>query len=531
MAGPGSTPMDPTSVRFRLRSIVIGSWLTIGTVAVFVAYFAATWGRPHRPLLLVIALAACAFSVVMRWVPLERVVRSRIREPFFLTWSALMIGLIALAASLDGGVLSPLTAGLFLPLAFGSLSYPLKSMIVIGAMVEAGFFVIVASEGGVDGPYVLFYAGCLAMATWMCAWQSLSHDRQHQELERVSRADPLTGCLNRRGFEERLNADLARAARTGRPLGLILLDLDGFKQINDTRGHAAGDALLRWTVAAIDRTVRPMDAVGRIGGDEFAVVLPDAGRPEAEEVAQRLREALAEAAPASIGAAAFPADGTGAEELHQHADAELYAAKRGREDTEAVSASPRQELSWAAAMARAVDLRLAARHDHSRAVAEYAVLIGQRLGWDHEALGRLRLAGILHDVGKSALPDAILRKPGPLDDEEWLVVRRLPVVGADMVARIEGLESVAAWIRAGHEHVDGSGYPDGLRGEAIPLPARVLLVADAYDAMTSERVYRPAIGHAEAVAELRAHAGTQFDAECVEHLVAALSCKNVRAAR
>jgi HD-GYP domain-containing protein (c-di-GMP phosphodiesterase class II) len=182
-------------------------------------------------------------------------------------------------------------------------------------------------------------------------------------------------------------------------------------------------------------------------------------------------------------------------------------------------------------MARAVDLRLAARHDHSRAVAEYAVMIGQRLGWDDEALGRLRLAGILHDVGKSALPDAILRKPGPLDEEEWLVVRSLPVVGADMVARIEGLESVAAWIRAGHEHVDGSGYPDGLRGEEIPLPARVLLVADAYDAMTSERVYRPAIGHAEAVAELRAHAGAQFDAECVEHLVAALSCKNVRAAR
>jgi diguanylate cyclase (GGDEF)-like protein len=537
MAGPRSTPMDPTNVRFRLRSIVVGSWLTIGTVAVFAAYFVASWDRPHRPALLALALGAGAFSVGLQWMPLDRVVRSRLREPFFLGWSALMIALIAVAASFDGGVGSPLTAGLFLPLAFGALSYPLKSMVGIGVLVEAGFFAIVVADGGVDTPYLVFYAGCLAMATWMCAWQSRNHGLQHRELERVSRADPLTGCLNRRGLEERLAADLSRAARTGRPLGLILLDLDGFKAINDERGHAAGDALLRWTVAAIDRTVRPMDAVGRIGGDEFAVVLPDAGRPEAAEVAGRLREVLAEAAPASVGLAAFPADGTGTEELHQHADSELYAEKRVRAGgpqavrAAASAATPRQELSWAAALARAVDVRLAASHDHSRAVAEYAVLIGRRLGWDADALGRLRLAGILHDVGKSALPDAILRKPGPLDEEEWLVVRRLPIVGADMVARIEGLEPVAAWIRAGHEHVDGSGYPAGLRGDDIPLASRVLLVADAYDAMTSERVYRPALGHAEALAELRANAGTQFDAECVEHLVAALDAAPVPAAR
>jgi diguanylate cyclase (GGDEF)-like protein len=534
MEGLASTPMDPTGVRFRMRSFVAGTWLSVGTAAVFIVYFLATLHDGHRGVLLAIALGALAASAGLRFLPMERVIRSRWREPFFTAWSGAVVALVALSASLDGGLRSPLIAGLFIPLCFGALSYPPATMLVMGVLVQAGFAAVAIADSAVHGSFAAFYSGMLAMATWMCAWQARNHEHQRGELQRVSRADPLTGCLNRRGLEDRLAADLARASRTGRPLALIVLDLDGFKETNDTRGHAAGDALLRWTVVTIDQTVRPMDAVGRIGGDEFAVVLPDAGRSEAVEIAERLRAAMAERAPASFGVAAFPADGTDADTLHHHADAELYASKRGRHGARD-SGTPR-ELSWAAAMARAVDLRMARQHEHSHAVGELAVLIARRLGWEGDQLGHLRLAGMLHDVGKAAVPDAILRKPGPLEPEEREIVEAYPALSADMVARIDGLGAIAGWVGAAHEHLDGSGYPDGLQGEEIPLAARIILVADAYDAMTSDRVYRRAMSHDAAVAELRAHAGTQFDASCVEHLVTALQrgeaeCVTFRAPR
>jgi putative nucleotidyltransferase with HDIG domain len=170
---------------------------------------------------------------------------------------------------------------------------------------------------------------------------------------------------------------------------------------------------------------------------------------------------------------------------------------------------------------------MAVTHDHAASVARYAAVIADGLGWDGPDLALLRTAAMLHDVGKVAISDSILRKPGKLTDEEYEEVKAHPVVGADMVSRIEGLDPIVPWIRHAHEHVDGSGYPDGLRGEAIPLAARVLRVADAFDAMTSDRPYRRALSADEALGELRLQAGSQFDARCVEllaeHLAAAES--------
>src|SRR6185437_13603838 len=148
--------------------------------------------------------------------------------------------------------------------------------------------------------------------------------------------------------------------------------------------------------------------------------------------------------------------------------------------------------------------------------AHYAAEIAGRLGWAGADLAYLRVAAMLHDVGKVALPDTILRKPGPLDEREYEEVKMHPVVGADFINRVDGLSLIALWVRHSHEHVDGSGYPDGLSGEDIPLASRILLVADAYDAMTSDRPYRGAIPHAQAVEELRRNAGRQFDPRCVE---------------
>ena len=173
-------------------------------------------------------------------------------------------------------------------------------------------------------------------------------------------------------------------------------------------------------------------------------------------------------------------------------------------------------------MARVVDVRMAAAHEHSGAVADLTARLAAGLGWGPERVARLRLAAMLHDVGKVAIPEAILRKPARLTADEMAIVRTHAEAGAEIAARIDGLEGIALWIRHSHEHVDGSGYPAGLRGEDIPLESRMLLVADAFDAMTSDRAYRAAMPVADALAELRRCAGQQFDARCVELLAQAL---------
>ena len=261
--------------------------------------------------------------------------------------------------------------------------------------------------------------------------------------------------------------------------------------------------------------LRPHDALGRIGGDEFALLLPGVAYGAERDIVDRLHAALQSVSPASIGYSSFPLDGTTSEELFHRADEELYAVKgtrRAHTDLGPI------DLSWAATLADAVDRRMEVAHDHSRCVADLAAQIARELGWDEGQIGLLRLAGTLHDVGKVAVPDAILRKPGPLTPEEYEIVKTHSVIGAEMVARIPGMESIVPWIRHSHEHIDGSGYPDCLSDEAIPLASRILLVADAFDAMTSSRSYRGAMPAEEALAELRRHAGTQFDDRCVDAL-------------
>jgi diguanylate cyclase (GGDEF)-like protein len=371
--------------------------------------------------------------------------------------------------------------------------------------------------GGASTTEVAFVALTLVCASWMCAWQARIHEHQRSELSRVSRADALTGALNRRGFDERFAAELSRAERAAAPVGLILVDLDDFKGTNDRLGHAAGDEQLRWAVAAMTATLRPSDAVGRLGGDEFAVVVPGSGPAETTALAARLHAALAAGAPASFGSSSYPSDGLDADALHQVADLDLYAVKHGR--TKRRTATGARELSWATTLARAVDDRMATGHEHSLSVSRYAALIGAGLGFSEDALGSLRLAAILHDIGKVAVPEAVVRKPEPLTAAERALVERHPDAGADMVARIDGLEELAPWVRHSHEHVDGSGYPAGLAGEAIPLEARILAVADAYDAMTSARPYRVALRPKHALRELRANAGTQFNPVVVEAFI------------
>src|SRR5205823_6549084 len=351
----------------------------------------------------------------------------------------------------------------------------------------------------------------------MSAWQARNHDRQRCALAESSRSDPLTGCLNRRGFEERAGAEIAVAMRRCRQGAVLVLDVDHFKLVNDRHGHAAGDELLCWIVGTLQRSLRPNDAIGRLGGDEFAVLLPEVEPAAAFLCAARIARALGARAPASIGVAAFPIDGTELEELMRRADMRLYESRRDR--PQGGSSGMTERLSWATAMAEAIDMRMDSRHEHSRAVGEWAVAIAERLGWEEEGLGLLRIAAMLHDVGKIAVPDHILRKPGPLERIELEAMMRHSHTGAELVSRIEGLDRIVPWIRHAHESFDGSGYPDGLSGEAIPLASRILLVADAFDAITSTRPYRQARSVADAREELIRHAGRQFDPACVRALL------------
>jgi diguanylate cyclase (GGDEF)-like protein len=294
---------------------------------------AATWSRPYRePIAAIIGVAVLSAFVISR-LPAEKIVRGPYREAFFLTWSLLDITMVCLLAYFDGGVTSPSMLSLFLTLVFAALSYPLASMITVAVGSVVGV-VVLALVGGarpshmqVDPAYVVMFAVCLGITGVLCVWQSRLTAAQRDELAELSRTDPLTGCLNRRGFAERLDAELQRAEREETEIALIQLDLNGFKAVNDRFGHAAGDDLLRWVGSTMQALLRGSDATGRLGGDEFALLLPGVSAAEARVIADRTVAALAERVGSEAGVAVFPADGHDGDSLHRHADADLYAAK------------------------------------------------------------------------------------------------------------------------------------------------------------------------------------------------------------
>jgi diguanylate cyclase (GGDEF)-like protein len=514
-------------VRFRVESIDIGIRLVLLMCTAGILYALYTWDdRGGRQLIVSLLGISAAVALTIYLLPRERIVRSPWREPFFVLWSVLQILVITVAYGADKTTTSPLALLFFIPMVFAALSYPLLSVLAVATfdfLCYVGAVSFVFTSLGLDTveqptpEYSGFFAFCLAVIAILCSWYARHQDRRRTDLARISRADPLTGSLNRRGFAERFEAELNASERSGQPLGLLQIDLDRFKQINDTQGHAAGDELLIWVVRTLQDLLRPTDWVGRLGGDEFAILLPGASRGNAAEVADRVRYALTERAPASIGIAVYPIDGGDPEELHRRADTELYAQKDGRNGRE-MRPAERKELSWATTLANAVDTRMAVQHEHSTNVGEFAAAIGRQLGRDDDEIGLLRMAGILHDVGKVVVPDKILRKAAPLTPEEFEQVKPFPAAGAELVSRIEGLETIIPWIRHSHERLDGNGYPDGLKGDAIPLGARILHVADAYDSMTSKRTYRAAMSLHQALSELRTGAGTQFDPDCVAAL-------------
>jgi diguanylate cyclase (GGDEF)-like protein len=336
--------------------------------------------------------------------------------------------------------------------------------------------------------------------------------------------DPLTGLANRR----KLLLDLERACASlaaGETWLLALFDLDGFKQYNDSFGHPAGDVLLMRLGAKLEEAAGPSSAVYRLGGDEFCLLAPGTV-DDAASVLDRAVAALVERGEgftisSSFGAVFLPHDAHDPSEALRVADVRLYAQKRNR--------YARRDRAHDA-LVQALYEREPTLAEHARAVVDLAVAVGRRLGLAPDELDQLERAAQLHDIGKLAVPDSILRKPGPLTPDEEALVRQHTVVGERILSAAPVLQQVASLVRSTHEHWDGTGYPDGLAGEEIPLSSRIVSVCDAYTAMRETRAYREATPDAEAVSELRRCAGRQFDPLVVAALVAVVAERHIAAA-
>ena len=371
----------------------------------------------------------------------------------------------------------------------------------------------------------------------------MTRDRMSRLIEgltHAARRDPLTDLLNRRGFEEVFDVELERARRTEAPLSLIVGDLDRFKQVNDGFGHSTGDEVLRRMASIIGSAKRGFDSAARVGGEEFALLAPDSDEHGAYMLAERIRGDVERSfatgvgpLTVSFGIATFPLHGQSAEGLLRAADQALYAAKRLGRNRSVISSAevpgilarvPRGqeeshvELGALLGLAEALDVRDTGTSTHCHRVARFAELTARELGLAPEAVEHVRLAGILHDVGRVAMPDDVFRKSGPLSEEEWTWIRSHPEIGARMVETTD-YGDIREWIHAHHERPDGRGYPEGLTAEEVPLEAQILAVADAYEAMTAERPYRPALALDAAAEELRRGAGAQFDEQVVEALL------------
>ncbi|TML21151.1 MAG: diguanylate cyclase [Actinobacteria bacterium] len=360
---------------------------------------------------------------------------------------------------------------------------------------------------------------------------SLYQRSTHRALRamRLALTDPLTGLGNHRHFHERLQRELQTAEENATSLTLCFVDIDDFKNVNDRFGHPSGDRVL----SQVAGKLRQGGEAFRLGGDEFALLFVDhdeeTALAAANSIVERIRALDLDhigGVTASAGLATFPVQGHGRDELIRLADSALYWAKEhGKNrvrhyrpdvvelsELKRLAAGPDRAARYraAASLAKAVDARDTYTGSHSERVAELSARVAMRLGLDQEQIELTRLSGSLHDLGKLAIPEEILRKPGELTDSERLVLERHPQIGFRMLDSL-GVDTVADIVLHHHERWDGAGYPDGMRGEEIPLGARIIFVADAYDAITSDRVYSPKRSSGAALAELERCAGTQFD--------------------
>jgi len=367
---------------------------------------------------------------------------------------------------------------------------------------------------------------------------SVANAQLYANAEQRARVDELTGLFNRRHFDESIMREVDRHSRYGSMLSLIFIDLDNFKSYNDLMGHLAGDKVLTQIGHVIKGALRNIDPAFRYGGDEFAIILPNTSADDAFTVAERVRRMVAQETEneqilitASLGLASWPNDGLTPDDIVDAADQALYYAKRTGGDRTCVVSKmlpsltkpdelapdvERETLNTIYALAATIEARDPYTYGHSRKVRAYAVALAEALGLPSEKVALVSHAALLHDIGKIGILDEVLNKPSMLDNQEWELIKSHPQLSRNIVGHVPSLTPCLPAILHHHERWDGNGYPAGLKGKAIPLEARILAVADAFDAMTSPRPYRAPLLFKEAIDELKRCSGSQFDPALVK---------------
>jgi two-component system, cell cycle response regulator len=388
----------------------------------------------------------------------------------------------------------------------------MRSVAVPVASVFAGLVLMIYDHfERMNLPALVLTAGTLLLACVRMGLSFLENQRMLSASRREALTDALTGLRNRRSLMDDLDREFADLTPHS-PRAVVLFDLDGFKLYNDTFGHPAGDALLARLGRRLAEAAEPFGSAYRLGGDEFcALVRP--GRVGLAPIIAATTSALSEegegfAVTASHGAVSVPAEAGQPTEALQVADRRMYAEKGGRRSSPGRQS---RDVLLSTLRERQPDL-----YAHLTDVTALAIDVGRAMGMTPEEVDVLGRAAELHDVGKIAIPETILDKPGPLDDAEWAFMRRHTIIGERILMAAPALAPVAAIVRSTHERWDGQGYPDALADEEIPLGARIVAVCDAFDAMTTDRPYREGMSAEEALAELRRCAGTQFDPAVVD---------------
>jgi diguanylate cyclase (GGDEF)-like protein len=411
---------------------------------------------------------------------------------------------------------------------------------------------------------------------------ALKNAQAYQVAQEQAITDSLTGLKTHRYFMEALDAEWRRSPRSGRHFSVIMMDLDGFKQVNDRHGHLEGDRVLTTVAELLEARCRQSNVVARLGGDQFAILMPETSTEQAQILAERLRDSFAadaylasRAVTASFGIATFPIHGVTADEIVRVAESGMYLAKHERGNSVRVaSGSPdspdaawEQQLLQAylgvavkrmfstgpevfnqylsrfeaatrdtqgdnpslmdtvTALAFTIDAKDHYTQGHSQSVSRLAAQIGQQLGLSKEELEEIRLAGILHDIGKIGVPESVLNKPSCLTPEEYELMKTHAALGERilMPLKVKAIARIGKMVRHHHERVDGKGYPDGLSGDQIPIGARIITIADCFDTLISERAYKRACPREEAILELEKGKGTQFDAVLLDAFLKSLA--------
>lgn len=433
---------------------------------------------------------------------------------------------------------------------FGLLGWVIASVFTANEMrIITGLYIATH-----DAVYIV--AICVKLFTIMAATLiaiiGSKQEKQKKKLQKLSITDELTGLNNQRYFHLILEDLLEKAKRDGSSLGLMMMDIDDFKMFNDIYGHSYGDAILSGAGSLMNDLAEEGQFICRCGGDEFAVIIPNADINTIEKTAKNFIKRFGELAPAyfpkdlhekislSIGISEYPILSSNKDELISQADTALYHAKNLGKDKihfyqdimkqlrKGISSNHQQLIGAFKALLSTISAKDKYTLGHSERVSTYAAKIGEALGLSPKDICTLQYAGLLHDIGKIEIPKSILNKTERLTDEEFTLIRMHPIYSENILEPLNELDQLLLYVRHHHERFDGKGYPDGLAGKQISLGARILCVADSFDAMLSERPYSPRKTIEQAIIELKRCSGSQFDSEIVPVFLSVLEMEQTQ---